>query len=296
MSSATDANAGTTVLVPGYDPAGHQDRVAFKVVNVATDNTVSPAITYGDLNVGGTVTANNSSIGTLESPIPSSATLMGANDGAGNLDELMLESDANPNLRVAVFNGANEFFVDTNGSIIVQLRVASGTALVADQSNTELRTSLYVKKTTAGDTALSLGQATMANSVPVAIASDQGVLSTQTQTQTTGGSTPSHTISAASTNSTNIKASAGQIYDGAISNTNAAARFLKLYDKATAPTVGTDTPKRTIQIPANSTVILSWPNGLSFANGIGFGTTTGIADADTGAIGANDLSIDLGYK
>ena len=56
------------------------------------------------------------------------------------------------------------------------LQSVSGTALVADASNTELRTSTYVKTTTAGDTALALGQATMVNSLPVTIASNQGAI------------------------------------------------------------------------------------------------------------------------
>ena len=122
------------------------------------------------------------------------------------------------------------------------------------------------------------------------------LLGVKVQAATAGGSTPFHAISAASTNSTNVKGSAGQIYGLSISNTNAAARFFKLYDKATAPTVGTDTPKRTIQIPANATVICAFPVGLSFASGIGFGATGAIADSDATAIGANDLSMDLDYK
>jgi hypothetical protein len=112
---------------------------------------------------------------------------------------------------------------------------------------------------------------------------------------TSGGTTPYHLISAASDNSTNVKGSAGQIYDMTLSNTNAAARYFKLYDKATAP-ASSDTPKRTIQIPANATVICAFPVGMSFASGIGFRATTGLADADTGSVGASDLSIDLGYK
>lgn len=53
------------------------------------------------------------------------------------------------------------------------LQAVAGTALAADQSGTELRTSTYVKTTTAGDTALTLGAATKANSLPVTMASDQ---------------------------------------------------------------------------------------------------------------------------
>ncbi len=119
---------------------------------------------------------------------------------------------------------------------------------------------------------------------------------TAPQATTTGGSTPYHLMSAASTNATSVKGSAGNLYGLSISNANAAARYFKLYDKASAPTVGTDVPKRTVQVPANGTVITAFPVGLSFANGIAFSTNTGIADTDNTGVGANDLSIDLDYK
>src|ERR1700757_1058157 len=45
-----------------------------------------------------------------------------------------------------------------------------------------------------------------------------------------------------------IKASAGRIYGGVLCNNAAAARFVKIYDKATAPT-GSDTPLLTIELP-----------------------------------------------
>jgi hypothetical protein len=117
---------------------------------------------------------------------------------------------------------------------------------------------------------------------------------TQPVAGTTGGSTPFHAISAASTNGTNVKNAAGTLYGLCISNSNVAARFFKLYDKSTTPTVGTDTPKRTIQIPGSATVIEAFPLGLAFASGIGFGYSTGLADADTGATGT-DASLDLDY-
>ena len=148
------------------------------------------------------------------------------------------------------------------------------------------------------------GQATMAASVPVAIASNQSAVpASQSGTwtevpnaATSGGSTYSHTMSAASTNATSLKNSAGQVYGFAISNANASARYFKLYDKASAPTVGTDTPAMTIQVPGSGTVIRAFPVGLAFANGIAWATTTGIANSDTGSVGANDLSIDIDYK
>ena len=110
----------------------------------------------------------------------------------------------------------------------------------------------------------------------------------------TGGSVHRR-ISTNTTNAVSVKASAGQVYTVTISNANAAARYLKLYDKASAPTVGTDTPIATILLPAGSQQQLVWPNGLPFASGIAFAMTTGQADSDTAAVAANEHSLTLTY-
>jgi hypothetical protein len=104
-----------------------------------------------------------------------------------------------------------------------------------------------------------------------------------------------HLISAATTNATSVKASGGQLYGFSICNTNAAFRYVKLYNKATAPTVGTDTPVRTLGIPPNGSIHLSSTTGIRFGTGIALATTTGIADSDNTAVGASDLAIDLDY-
>lgn len=116
---------------------------------------------------------------------------------------------------------------------------------------------------------------------------------------TAGGLTPHKTVSAASTNATSVKGSAGQLYEIMASNVNAAARYLKLYDKATAPTVGTDTPVWTLIIPGNTAgggICKTIPKGLAFANGIAFALTTEATDAGTTAVAANELVVNLGYK
>lgn len=59
----------------------------------------------------------------------------------------------------------------TVGTVVIE--AVSGTALGADQTNSILKTSLYVKTTAAGDTVLALGRSTKANSLPVTMASDQ---------------------------------------------------------------------------------------------------------------------------
>jgi hypothetical protein len=82
-------------------------------------------------------------------------------------------------------------------------------------------------------------------------------------------------------------------------NLNASPRYLKFYNKATAPTVGTDTPVATEIIPGNTAgagFIVNIPDGLAFSTGIAFALTTGLADNDTGAVAANEIIVNLGYK
>lgn len=120
-----------------------------------------------------------------------------------------------------------------------------------------------------------------------------------TQPHTQGGLSMHKTISAASTNATVAKASAGQLYEIVASNKNASPRYLKLYDKSTTPTVGTDTPAWTLELPGNTSgggLAKTIPSGLAFASGIAFALTTGIADNDTGAVSANEHAVNLGYK
>lgn len=94
--------------------------------------------------------------------------------------------------------------------------------------------------------------------------------------------------SAASVNATLVKASPGSV--NTISGVNAAAAvtYLKLYNKATAPTVGTDTPFATLALSASSAFNLNL-SGLQFSTGIGFGLTTGAADNSTAAVASGDI-------
>lgn len=102
--------------------------------------------------------------------------------------------------------------------------------------------------------------------------------------------------SAATVNAVNVKATAGTIYSLIVSNINAAARYIKLYNKATAPTVGTDVPILTLAIPASGVLSLDMGAlGLKFATGIGIGITTVNTDADATAVAASEIKVALMY-
>lgn len=116
---------------------------------------------------------------------------------------------------------------------------------------------------------------------------------------TSGGLSIKKTVSAASTNATNAKATAGQVYGWFLSNINAAPRYFKLYDKASAPTVGTDVPVMTILIPGNSAgagTNIEYSMGIPFATGIAYALTTGVGDADAGAVAAGEIVVNLLYR
>lgn len=103
-------------------------------------------------------------------------------------------------------------------------------------------------------------------------------------------------ISAASTNATLVKASAGVLGHLSAFNTNAAARWLKLYNAASAPTAGSGTPAMRIMVPGGGGVVLPiGPAGIRFTTGIGYTIVTGAADTDATAVAANEVAVNIGY-
>ena len=110
------------------------------------------------------------------------------------------------------------------------------------------------------------------------------------------GYTPYKLLSAATTNATSVKASAGEVGMIVAFNTSAAAKFLKFYNKASAPTVGTDTPVLVLPIPASANGFVITPSeGIAFSTGIAFAITGAVADSDTTAVAANDVIVSLAY-
>lgn len=112
----------------------------------------------------------------------------------------------------------------------------------------------------------------------------ESVLTTQ------GGLTQFKRISTADVNAIFIKAAAGRVYGYSFQNTTAAYKFVKLYNKATAPVVGTDTPIRTIGVPPNGEINYFNQFGLAgFAAGIAFAITGASPDADATAVAVGDV-------
>jgi hypothetical protein len=112
-------------------------------------------------------------------------------------------------------------------------------------------------------------------------------------TQAGGNVTRARIQSAASTNATSVKASAGQVHCIYAANNAATIAFLKLYNKASAPTVGTDVPVVTIPLPANGGAVVIEMNVPDiYATGIAYSIhgATGAADSDATACAANQVT------
>lgn len=100
---------------------------------------------------------------------------------------------------------------------------------------------------------------------------------------------------AASTNGANIKASQGTVTRIFGYNAKATPVYLKLYDKSSAPTVGTDTPRITRYLPASAAFDCQMDD--YFAQGIGIALTGAAADADATVLIAGDiLALNVSYR
>jgi hypothetical protein len=112
------------------------------------------------------------------------------------------------------------------------------------------------------------------------------------------GAQPVYYLSAASTNSTLVAAGWHTITTLNVINTTATIYYLKLYNKATAPTCGTDTPVQVYPIPASTSgngVQLPLGPGLGFVTGVGFCLVAGIANSDA-TNAATGVVINIGYR
>lgn len=102
----------------------------------------------------------------------------------------------------------------------------------------------------------------------------------------TNGLTRHTIVSAASTNLLNVKNTAGNIYEIDIFNTATYTIELQLFDKATAPIIGTDTPIWTIPLQTLTGFAREFAFGEYFATGISMAITKG--DGTT-AVAAGDM-------
>lgn len=100
---------------------------------------------------------------------------------------------------------------------------------------------------------------------------------------------------AATTNAASIKNTPTVLKSICLTNNTTSNRYLKLYDKASAPTVGTDAPKFVLCLSGGAAFAPDETpeGGIQFTLGLAIAMTAGTgADSDTTPCSANDL---MGY-
>jgi hypothetical protein len=108
----------------------------------------------------------------------------------------------------------------------------------------------------------------------------------------TGAASGTHLVSAATTNPTVVKASAGRLLGFVLANNAATMVYVKFHNQTTAPTAGTGVV-RSVGIPAGRTVTFSLEGGIAFSTGIALTTVTGAADSNSTAVALNDIVGDI---
>lgn len=112
---------------------------------------------------------------------------------------------------------------------------------------------------------------------------------------TSGGCSSTHLVSAASTNATSVKASAGQLYGLTAFNVANYPVYIKLHNTAGTPTAGSGVV-RTFAVQAGVPFTYSNPNGLAFSTGIALTIVKDLADAGSTAVAAGDCVVDIDWK
>src|SRR5574343_365061 len=269
-----------------------------KAIDNLTRKTFRVAIVSGGGGGGGT-TGGLTNAELRATPVPITGTVAVSNLASGGLTDTQLRATPVPiSGTVAISNQVSQPLTDT------QLRA---TAVPVSAASLPLPSGAATSAAqTTGNNSLAsidgklgtLGQKASSGSTPVVIASDQSIVPTNPRAATSGGATPYKLISAATTNATSVKASAGQLYSIIAIGTTANIRYLKFYNKASAPTVGTDIPVLTIPIPGNTQgagLAIHFTVGTVFTTGIAFAITAGVGDADSAAVGAGDVVVNLTY-
>ncbi len=181
---------------------------------------------------------------------------------------------------------------DPNETYYLQIRALNGAAAPASNTNLVLG-AVCVQDINELTAEITGGRGDTVSAKAIAVTVSGSVVQSHA---TSFGVTAQHkAISAASTNATSVKTTSGTLASIIATNLAATTRFLKVYNKTSAPTVGTDVPVWVFPLAAGQTLNIQSGIGLRLSAGIAYAITAGLADSDTTAIGANEVVVNLSY-
>lgn len=254
--------------------------------------------TWNVTNVSGTVSLPTGAATAAKQPALGTA-------GTASSDVITIQGIASMTAIQVADNGAS-LTVDNGGTFAVQVDGGALTALqliddpvFADDAAFTIGTSKVMVAGGVVDDA-STDAADEGDAAALRVTTSRQLI-VNPQPHTTGGLSVFRTLDLDETEE-EVKATAGCLYKLRVTNRTATVRYVKLYNATAAnTTVGTTTPLDTIPIPANAsdyTVLTESFGGLglTFDTALSIAATTGFADNDVGAPGANDLIVSVYYK
>jgi hypothetical protein len=297
-AAAAAAVTGNPVLMGGSDGTNA------RAVLTGTDGRLSANLAQV---AGATVaTGNGTAAGALRVALPTDGTgVVGLAAGVAVIGSLA----ANQSTNVAQINGvAVTMGNGTSGTGVQRVTIASdstGTVTANLGTGGTGATSIGKARDSAiGATDTGVASLMVRRDAPTAltpVAADYDVPQINSQgaqyvhpTFSLAGGTVATLISAATTNATNVKASAGVLATIAAINTGATWAYLKFHNTAGTPTAGSGVVA-TYGLPPSGGLTLALPTGMSFATGIGITVTGNIAAADTTAVAASQVALTLTY-
>lgn len=223
-----------------------------------------------------------------------------ASQTADGIYEIVIESDESQfhNKPIDSISGKTVSLtrnsVSPDPNLLYKLRYRFVNAAVAPASTTTL-TCGFVTAVDYTETLVELtgaqGTSNASSALSVLIAGGSvGLTSTALAPSTTAGGTNIHKmLTAATTNGANLKTTAARVYGYHYANTTAAWKYVRLYNKASAPTVGTDSPVMVIPLPPNSAVTAEMAYPAAFATGLSIAVTGGSPDLDATVTAVGDV-------
>ena len=169
---------------------------------------------------------------------------------------------------------ANATAIKVDGSAVTQPISASALPLPTGAATSAAQTTGNSSLSTLATNLPAKGQATMANSMPVAIASDQGALSVSVAPTTANGwSVNSQT--ALTNTKISVKASAGLFAGYMLYNPNSSVCYVQVFDVANGSvTLGTTAPTYVVSIPAAAAANIEFSVGIAHTTAIVLASTT----------------------
>lgn len=189
---------------------------------------------------------------------------------------------------VSVTDGATTMPTGASSAHSIHTTIDNASLAVTQSGTWSLAANQSVNVAQIAGTTTSVNHGTVdAGTQRVAIAKDDGV------------STHSR-LSTADTNLVSVKTAAGRIRRIEAFNTGAGAAYLRIYNKASAPVIASDSALiiRRILIPGNAAgagCFADYLEGIPFSTGLAYDITGANGDTDATALAANQVTLNIDY-